>query len=71
MYIFFLVIRYELVDSAEQRFTIKQGIADGFWLSTTSKIIDYEERSNYSIIVKSTDNGIPALSYRRLIVVEV
>ena len=62
---------YELIDSAEQRFTIKQGIAGGFWLSTTSKMIDYEERSNYSIIVKATDNGIPALSYQQQIVIRV
>ena len=64
-------VRYELIDSAEQRFTIKQGIAGGFWLSTTSKMIDYEERSNYSIIIRTTDNGIPALSYQQQIVIQV
>ena len=67
----FFHARYELVDSAEQRFTIKQGIAGGFWLSTTSKMIDYEESSNYSIVVKSTDSGIPALSYQQKIIIQV
>ena len=62
---------YELVDSAEKRFTIKQGKAGGFWLSATSNIIDYEESSNYSIVVKSTDNGIPALSYQQKIIIQV
>ena len=62
---------YELVDSAEQRFKIKQGKAGGFWLSTTSNMIDYEESTNYSIVVKSTDNGIPALSYQQKIIIQV
>ena len=59
------------MDSAGDRFTIKQGIAGGFWLATTQKPVDYEESGNYTILVKTTDNGVPALSYQHEIVVVV
>ncbi|XP_066935500.1 protocadherin Fat 4-like isoform X3 [Clytia hemisphaerica] len=63
--------KYELLDDAGQRFTIKRDRLGGYWLSTTSKIIDYETSSNYTVTVKTIDNGVPALSFQHEISVQV
>lgn len=63
--------RYQLIDDAGQRFSIKPGTVDGYALYTTSVNINYEESDNYNVIVMTTDNGNPPMSYRHSISIQV
>ena len=40
-------------------------------LSTAGVILDYEKQTNHSIIIKTTDNGNPSMSFQQTIIVEV
>lgn len=62
---------YELVDDADGRFTITKGSLGRSWLSTTSKIINYEESRNYSVVIKTTDNGLPPKSFQHQIDIQI
>jgi len=60
-----------MMDDADNRFTVTKDAVGGYWLSTTSKIINYEESTNYSVIVKTTDNGVPQQTFTQKIYVQV
>lgn len=60
-----------MIYDANNRFTVTKDTLGGYWLSTTSEIINYEESANYSIDVKTTDNGIPQQSFLQRIYIQV